>query len=281
MGQDKQQLAKLLQFVKAVYDDPENKDFSQGIQTIVFQDIRSEKKNGWSSKIDEIYEYCLNKNLREQANGLYGDFPLQSIVPSLVEDYIKMEEARRKNDFNEFGLHLYQQVENIVNTITQDKIFNDVYDRMKAVPSKVIYDKIRESYMRDEKSKSIAFFALIDSKNNPISKKMDLKASNMFAADKIRIVIYFICFKGEMQNKYYDDWNKYTSLFSDIYSIRNCVHKGGILNDYEKKQCDKIHSEASQYYLRFMSALLFLIEGVQSGYPLSNELIELAESYTI
>lgn len=280
MGQDKQQLAKLLQFVKAVYEAPENKDFSQGIQAIVFQDIRS-KKNGWSSKIDEIYEYCLNKNLREQANGLYSDFPLQSIVPSLVEDYIKMEEARRKNDFNEFGLHLYQQVENIVNTITQDKIFNDVYDRMKAVPSKVIYDKIRESYMRDEKSKNIAFFALIDSKNNPVSKKMDLKASNMFATDKIRIIIYFICFKAEMQNKHFDDWYKYTSLFSDIYSIRNCVHKGGILKDYDKKRCDKIHSEASQYYLRFMSALLFLIEGVQSGYPLSNELIELAESYAI
>ena len=150
---------------------------------------------------------------------------------------------------------------------------------MKNAPSKVWYNKMRGSYVRDERSKNIASFALIDSEKYPLSKKMDLEAREMFAKDKIYLVIYFICFKAKMQN--YDEWNKYNRLFSDIYFIRNSVHKGGVLNDDDKKKSDKIHSEESQNYLKFMSALLFLIEGVQSGYPLSNELIELAESYAI
>lgn len=277
MGQDKQQLAKLLYFVKAVYDDPGNKEFSQGIQTLVLQDIRSEK-NGWTAKIDEIYEYCLNKNLREQANGLYCNFPLETIVPSLIEDYVKMEEARRKNDFDEFGLHLYQQVENIVNTLANDDIFNKVYSKIKLAPAQGKYDSETKSFIRSSNSKNVANFVLIDSEKNPVAKKMLLDARDLYATDKSRLVLYIVCYHAEFQWKNWDDWKKYTSLFSDIYLIRNCVHRGGDINESEQKRYQSIHKEESQNYLKFIGALLFLIEGVQKGYPLSDKLIEFAES---
>lgn len=271
MGQDKQQLAKLLNFVKAVYDNPENKEFSLGIQSLILHDIKVGKEQ-WSDKIDEIYEYCLSKNLRDQAEDLYRNFPLQDIIPSLVEDFVKMEESRRKNDFNDFGLRLYQQVENIVNTISMDETYGNVVARMLEQPYLLKYDKDSNTLIRDAQGKNIATFALTDSDKNPVSKKIGTPVKDMFAKDKMRLVLYFICYKGAMQNKYFDDWNKYTHLFDDIYRIRNYVHRGGI-EKTDDKRYNAIHSQFGQYYLKFTSALLFLIEGVQRGYPLSDNLI--------
>ena len=87
---------------------------------MIKKDLQGNKAS-WSGKIDEIYEYCLKKNLHEQAEDLYKDFPLVSIRTTLIEDYVRMEEARRRNDFDEFGLHLYQQIEAIVNTLSKDE----------------------------------------------------------------------------------------------------------------------------------------------------------------
>ena len=35
MGQDKKQLTKLLKFVKELYEDPDNKEFAAGIQSLI------------------------------------------------------------------------------------------------------------------------------------------------------------------------------------------------------------------------------------------------------
>ena len=129
MGQDKKQLEHLLSFVSAVYNDPDNKEFAAGIQAMIKKDLQGDKAS-WSGKIDEIYEDCLKKNLHEQAEDLYKDFPLVSIRTTLIEDYVRMEEARRRNDFDEFGLHLYQQIEAIVNTLSKDEGLSAIVGKM-------------------------------------------------------------------------------------------------------------------------------------------------------
>ena len=40
MGQDKKQLSKLLAFVKDIYEDPDNKEFAAGIQSIIEDDSK-------------------------------------------------------------------------------------------------------------------------------------------------------------------------------------------------------------------------------------------------
>ncbi len=81
MGQDKKQLSKLLAFVKDIYDNPDNKEFAAGIQAIVLRDIKTgQSKEEWTAQINEIYELCLQKNLREQAEDLYKDFSIPSIA---------------------------------------------------------------------------------------------------------------------------------------------------------------------------------------------------------
>ena len=72
-------------------------------------------------KIDQIYEYCIEKIIRKQATEFYKDFPLKSITLELIEDFVKMEFFRRKDDFGNFCLALYQQIENITNKLCENR----------------------------------------------------------------------------------------------------------------------------------------------------------------
>lgn len=47
-------------------------------------------------RIEQIYEYCIEKIIRKQAKEFYADFPIKSIIPILEEDFIRMESFRRK-----------------------------------------------------------------------------------------------------------------------------------------------------------------------------------------
>ena len=58
-------------------------------------------------RIEQIYEYCIEKIIRKQAKEFYADFPIKSIVPILEEDFIRMESFRRKDNFGDFCLSLY------------------------------------------------------------------------------------------------------------------------------------------------------------------------------
>lgn len=119
MGQDKKQLTKLLAFVKGLYDDPDNKEFAAGIQAIVIDDLKQKNED---NRIAEIYEYCIRQILKEQAESLYEGFPLTDIKDELVSDYVKMERAHRDNNMDDFGIRLYRQIENIVRTLSKDKM---------------------------------------------------------------------------------------------------------------------------------------------------------------
>ena len=131
MGQDKKQLTKLLAFVKELYDHPDNKDFAAGIKAIVINDL---KETNDDNKIAEIYEYCIQQILREQAESLYEGFPLTDIKEELISDYIKMERAHRENNIDDFGIRLYRQIENIVRRLSKDETLVSVVSKMMDAP---------------------------------------------------------------------------------------------------------------------------------------------------
>ena len=72
-------------------------------------------------RINEIYEYCIEKIIRQQAIEFYTDFPLQSIKDILIGDFIRMESFRRKDNFGDFCLSLYQQIECMTNRLCEKK----------------------------------------------------------------------------------------------------------------------------------------------------------------
>jgi hypothetical protein len=57
-------------------------------------------------------------------------FKNASFKNNLVSDYIRMERFRRRNEFGDYALGLYQQIETILNAIFMDPIFKDAINSM-------------------------------------------------------------------------------------------------------------------------------------------------------
>ena len=87
------------------------------------------------NKVDEIYEYCIEKVVKQQATDFYADFPIPTIIGGLVSDFCRMEFFRRKDCFVDFCLSLYQQIECIVNKLCVNPDLNDIVERMWGYPA--------------------------------------------------------------------------------------------------------------------------------------------------
>ena len=292
MGQEKEYLTKLAAFVKACYEDLNDDDFAAEIKAIVMDDIKDDIQNG---KIDEIYELCIHKNLLQQANSVYSSFAMPSIKDKLISRYIKMEKARRENDFDDFGLRVYQQIELIVNTIAEDEEVAYVVEKMLRVPYMTRSDREDDriaSKPDGTESQSIGKFVLINSTNAGKSKsqKMSIPLSEQYATDKVRLIVFFMCFRGMIRTgkinnpdsrrqeyyKDYDEWTHYTQICSDLYTVRNRVHSGKEPSEYEESRYEDLSKNPEQTYLSFLSFLFYFIQGVNKGYPIPQDLYDFA-----
>lgn len=282
MGQDKKQLTKLLAFVKELYNHPDNTEFAAGIQAIVIDGLK--EKND-SNKINEIYEYCIERVLREQAESLYNDFPLTTIKEELVADYIKMERAHRDNNLDDFGIRLYRQIENIVRTLAKDDSLANVVSCMMDVPCLVsgysnpqVQNRVKLN-KDNQPAQTIADFVLIKSKRSTKEVRKGKSLSEQYATDMARLVIYYVCFGGMMQSGIkFDQWVRQTKAYKDIYLIRNRVHGGDECSDNDIQTYKTIKARTTQSYLRMMEFLVFLVDGVKKGFPLSKDLVDFAAS---
>ena len=271
MGQDKKsKLKQLLAFIQDLYDNPDYKDFAAGIQSFVLKDLRQEQRTEWSQQIAEIYEYCLMKNLREQAEDLYKDFPMTDIAQRLVGHYVDMEEARRKNDFDGFGLNLYLQVELIVETLIKDPAVVSAYERIRTLPPVMRYDADTRSMVR-----------VADFKRDTVDKFLILKETNLGkpvsslpALDKTRIIIYTVCYNANVE-KYPRGtaFKEDLDAISGIYNVRcHDSHSGVGVSPKQEQYYEAIVEDKTKNYLRFLSFLLSFIKGVSTNYPLSGDL---------
>lgn len=243
MGQDKnKQLTKLLAFVKDLYDNPDNKEFAAGIQAIVLSDLKStQRKEEWTEQIKEIYELCLKKNLREQAEDLYKDFPVPAIASDLANLYIKMEDARRANDFDAFGRFLFLQLELIVGTITAEKDFVDIYEGIRKLKPLKKFNYQDKTYYRTDSVQKIKgeqvikdtvdkfLFTLPESVGKPLSK--------MYAVDKCRVFMYVVLYGAALSSWPTEDFE----TLSAIYNVRNHEsHSGTATSPQQKEYYDRL-----------------------------------------
>lgn len=282
MGQNKEYLTKLAAFVKACYDDPDNKEFAAGIQAIVLNDLQtSGPKEEWTKQINEIYELCLKRNLKEQAEDLYKDFTITEIAADLASLYIEMEDARRHNDFDAFGFNLYQQIELIVNTLIKGTRIPEIYETIRHIDPFTVYDKNSRSRIRvkDKWYETVETFILIPKKGDggELSYRSAGKSiSGLTALEKARAVIYMVML-GCGVDTYKSEAIEVFSTLSDIYNVRNHdAHSGGIITEYQTKQYEQLIADKTQNYLKFLGFLLQFVKGISSHYPISTGLFKLA-----
>lgn len=280
MGQDKKQLTKLLAFVKELYDHPDNKEFADGIRSIIGSGDSGNTVD--SEKMNEIYEYCLEKNAKVQAEGLYDEFPFEPIKASLIEDYVIMERFRRKGDFLNFSAHLFLQIESICNAICSDGRFQQVYSSLIAanIPAYVSYNGGVQNRYLDKNNTTInkLIFGDYEVNDNGVDKK-GIALSKLGMYDKVKCSLYFAAFGACMLQSNRGEWNYNTNLIYDIYLIRcQADHRGGAITANQEKRLSVILPHQNRYYALFFSELTYFVNKITDGKEYTDALVKYAQS---
>lgn len=265
---NRENLSKLLTFLKErIFSRTENRWFSEA--------LLAELSPSCSDKISDIYEQCIESILTEQANEFYKDFVIDELRPQLIRDFIKMEHWRRRNDIGEFGMALYQQIECVINYISNDPIMESVYRSLMNAPAFVLFEakSIFERYIAPptKHTTTIKEFIFEGDKHNSSAKTLAEQGAYM----KFKCINFFICRQAFMSPN--PQFKVDNNMFSNIYALRNTNHRGNIINEYDSRQIDTINENHSRTFLTFTAFLAWFIDQVNKGWPLSENLIKLAE----
>lgn len=236
-----------------------------------------------NGKIDDIYEYCIEKVVKRQAREFYANFPLSIITETLIEDFCRMESFHRKDNFGDFCLSLYQQIECITNRICLNRDLSTIVEKMVWLPAYVKSGNGIELTIENRSEGNYTIAALLFPGQNKETgelnsiKKSRTTLQSQYALDKIRIVVYFLGYKGMMKNSDYDSFREFTSVLSDIYACRNMNHRGNTRTPWELEIFDRVFSQKGIYYLKFLGALTEYIDCVKKGYSQIQKMLEYAE----
>lgn len=267
MGLNKKELDRIVSFVKKVKELPGNEEFIADLRaTIIDADTADDIIS--NPKIDKIYEYCIKNVLQKQAEGVYAQFPIPELIPGLVNDYVRMESFRRADNFEDFCMALYQQIECVTNatyallddcSFLQDIADQPAYAQSINIDGVVTYDiRNRNS---NSKSKISAFIA-----------KKEKVSNTPKAMDATKMVIYFVvCGALRM------DWELLNRLY-EVYYCRCLNHRGGFQTENQANTTTKVCADKYTHYLLFQSALVTYISGIQKGF--SDKVLDQIEAWS-
>lgn len=207
-------------------------------------------------KINEIYEYCIEKIIAEQASQFYKDFPIRELSKQLITDYRRMERYRRQNNFGDFCLAVFQQVENITNWFCHRERFINLYKSKR--------DGI--CVFKDKEGNEISIGHLVIQSKYEERKDLDLK--KLYFNERLRAVLYFVYF-DEKTSRYTFDL-KYSEI-DKLYQCRNLNHRGGDRNKYQEDTISGILPYKHLYYLKFTGLLVEYVEQI-SNYMAAKEI---------
>ena len=222
-----------------------------------------------NERIDQIYEYCIEKVVRRQAEDFYADFPIKSLADSLVEDFCRMEYFRRKDNFSDFSLAVYQQLESITNCLIANEDLNTIAKRMWWYPAYVKIGnnsndiKYAMSNRLDNSTYCIADLLFMNRDLARVKTHKNIK--ELYAVDKMRVVFYFVGYNTIMPSGEYSNFVRLTDLLYKIYQCRNTNHRGGLHSSNEGTAINQVLAQKSVYYFNFLGALTQYVEMIKKG----------------
>ena len=237
-----------------------------------------------TEKIDQIYEYCIERIARQQAKQFYSSFPIKEIVPLLIEDFIRMERFRRQDAFDDFSLALYQQIERINNAFSKNEKFVNTINKMwqesafveeEWEDGKRLTPDVKNRVYNGRTIAQFIFFGVNKKTGKPCAEEKILTPIEELAAyDKIRIVVYYLIYSASLIKNQQNDYTSYTKLLFEIYQCRNRNHRATGQTTQEQKFTEEILPKSSYYYLVYSEALARYVEGISKGF---DKLIEIEE----
>lgn len=208
-------------------------------------------------RLNQIYEYCIEDVIRKQAENFYAPFD-NPIKDYLIYDYIRMESFRRKNEFGDYALALFQQIETILNAIFNESDFRGIIKKMWNESFYKYRDKVKNKYV-EWTIGSIIFGTDTEEKKWLSDGKDRADKDKLTVRDKIRIILFYFKY---FANSTYDsengtyvssyNYNEFVLLFDslwDIYSCRNTNHRNPEHNENEKVRT--IIQNSSYSYFQF------------------------------
>lgn len=265
--EDKDKIKEVFKVLSEKLKEPENKEL---LDELLIQ--LSPLLSTGEQRLDAIYELCIEKIIKEQATAFYKDFPIAAIRPTLENDFVRMERSRRRNDFEDFCMAVYQQIECMVNKIGNDSNLNFVAEKLFPYPAYSIDGSVSN---RKEDSPWLVSHMIFGKGDY---EKYRQQVASQWAMDKFKCILYFVCYKSAPKRDKYDEFNTIADEVNNVYKYRNRNHRGNKPTDDEQKIYDKIDPIRSFYYLKTIGLLAKLVEMIQNGYPLSQELIAYANS---
>ena len=249
MGLDKKALERIVLFVKAVQCEPGSEEFIAELRNSlqVGENSTPVMNGSIDPKIEHIYEYCIEDIARKQAKEFYADFPLPELIDGLVEDYVRMEYFKRKDNFGDFCLAAYQQIERVTNELFRQLQQCTYINEIIGLPP-FMRNGQRVGSGKSQKISDIVW--------SPSEYKKDPSAM-----DKVKNIIYFVI---DGASQYTWDYNFFSGLY-DIYNVRNTNHRGP-LNDAQLK----LYTNSSLNYFIFHGLLARFIIGAKKGIQNNN-----------
>ena len=187
-------------------------------------------------RLNQIYEYCIEKIIQNQAEEFYKDFPIPTLIPTLVKDYVRMESFRRKDSFGDFCLALYQQIECVTNKICESATLSEITDKMWAYEA---YIKSTDGKDPDIKERTGTYRIAdlifpFNNKNGGAGMKIGCIGTGAMGGAIMR-------------------------------ACRNTNHRGNTLTEYETETLNRILPMKSFYYFKFLGALAQYIDFIKTG----------------
>lgn len=261
MPYKKESLEKLLVLIDAISKEEENEWFRNKL-TSKYCINNNLVEN---PVIEEIYEYCIKQIIAQQADKFYQDFKINVIKDRLISDFIRMENFRRMDNFEDFCLAIYQQIENIVICLFsdlsfQDKVLNDI-----DLPAYHFFAKDNtDKYIKDEFGINVTVRSgnykvsnlIIQSMKQDVIKDEYNKDLNAWSFNKkLRVIVYYYYFNGYLLNNNQKEYDIVCENANEIYQMRNLNHRGNLKSVSQKNIIDTILPRHSNYYFKFLGFL--------------------------
>jgi len=251
---NKASLEKLLLFISEICDDDANLWFRDQLA------LKINKPNVSEKNIDSIYEYCIKEIIKDQAKKFYTDLKLTEIKPKLIEDFVRMEQFKREDNFEDFCLAMFQQTENIVNYLFDSRA---LIKKTKNHSSDYLISRLNtatKEFKRDTRGITVGNFLFNKYTDDPI----DLDSVKWYYNNKLRAVLYFIYFNEiiEYSTKTFENLNYKAS---ELYQMRNKNHRGTKVSDYQGKMYAEIVTNHNKYYFKFLGFLEVFVSGLNKN----------------
>lgn len=255
MTYKKEQLIRLLKLVEEISSQTGNEWFKDELSNKVI--TNSTVCN--TSAIEEIYEHCIKLIIKDHADKFYKDFKLNDIKDKLISDFIRMEKFRREDNFEDFCLALFQQIEGIVNELITLEI--ELYIKaQKNIETHKAKDKTTGSYEPQHLWQLIFFPSLLPV---DLEKKLSKSIFEWDFSERYKAVLFVYYFKKKINN--YQEFQSIFFIGNDLYQARNLNHRGGRVTTNQQKIIEKVKTNSHKYYFKFLGFLEDITSKINSN----------------